>query len=67
MPSTVTRLFGLRAAVQPALRRNAMLAAAGVANESEAAALRQRMTRLARVDLILGIVVLVLTAIARAQ
>ncbi len=53
--------------VQPALRRNAMLAAAGVTNESEAAALRLRLNRLAQIDLILGIAVLVLTAVARAQ
>ena len=53
--------------VQPALRRNALLAAAGVANESEAAALRLRLNRLAQIDLFLGIAVLVLTAVARAQ
>jgi uncharacterized membrane protein len=53
--------------IQPALRRNAMLAASGVATDAEAAALRSRMNLLARIDLILGVVVLVLTAIARAQ
>jgi uncharacterized membrane protein len=53
--------------IQPALRRNAMLATAGVSNTSEAAALRTRMDRLARVDLVLGILVLAFTAVARAQ
>ncbi|HEY4691524.1 MAG TPA: CopD family protein [Anaerolineae bacterium] len=53
--------------VQPALQRNAMLAAHGVASEAEAVALRKRLDRLARVNLILGVVVLVFTAIARAQ
>jgi hypothetical protein len=54
-------------AVQPALRRNAMLAAAGVSNQAEAARLRKRLDRLARIDLILGLLVLALTAVARAQ
>ena len=53
--------------IQPALRRNAMLAAAGVAGESEAAALRSRMMWLGRFNLALGILVLVLTAVARVQ
>ena len=53
--------------VQPALRRNAMLAGAGVSNEAEAARLRKRLDRLARIDLILGLLVLALTAVARAQ
>ncbi len=54
-------------AVQPALRRNALLAAGGVANAAEAAALRQRLQRLERVNLALGILVLAFTAVARAQ
>lgn len=53
--------------VRPALQRLAMLSAAGVSTESERAALRRRMDRLARIDLGLGILVLVFTAIARAQ
>jgi len=54
-------------AVQPALRRNALLAAGGVANAAEAAVLRQRMQRLERVNLALGVLVLAFTAVARAQ
>lgn len=54
-------------AVQPALRRNAMLAARGVANTAEATALRQRLLRLERVNLALGILVLAFTAVARVQ
>ncbi len=54
-------------AVRPALRRQAMLAGAGVLNEAEAAALRRRMNRLGRVNLALGILVLIFTAVARAQ
>ena len=57
----------LQFGVQPALQRNAMLVAAGASHEQEAAALRQRMARLGRVNLILGVIVLVLTAIARVQ
>jgi uncharacterized membrane protein len=53
--------------VQPALRRHALLAAAGAASQEEAAALRRRMNRLGRINLILGVVVLVLTAVARVQ
>jgi len=53
--------------VQPALRRHALLVSAGAADEKEAAALRQRMNRLGRVNVALGVVVLVLTAVARVQ
>jgi uncharacterized membrane protein len=53
--------------VQPALRRQALLAAAGASDPAEAAALRRQMNRLGRINLILGVVVLVFTAIARAQ
>lgn len=53
--------------IQPALRRNAMLSGAGVADTAEAAALRLRLARLGRVNLALGVLVLVLTAIARVQ
>ena len=53
--------------VQPALQRNVMLAAHGVPDQAESAALRRRLDRLARLNLILGVVVLVFTAIARAQ
>jgi len=53
--------------VQPALQRSAMLAAHGVEDAAEAAALRRRLDRLGRVNLMLGVVVLVFTAIARSQ
>jgi uncharacterized membrane protein len=53
--------------IQPALRRTALLAANGVATEAEESALRRRLDRLARINLILGILVLALTAVARAQ
>ena len=53
--------------IQPALKRNALLAANGVPNEAEANALRRRLDRLARIDLILGVLVLALTAVSRAQ
>lgn len=53
--------------VQPALQRLAMLAAQGVSTDSDAAALRRRMDRLARINLGLGVLVLVFTAVARAQ
>lgn len=54
-------------AVQPALRRNALLVAGGVGDEHEAQRLRKRMNRLSRIDLILGVLVLGLTAAARVQ
>jgi len=53
--------------IQPALRRQALLIAGGVGDDAEALHLRRRMDRLARLDLILGILVLGFTALARAQ
>lgn len=53
--------------VQPELRRLAMLASEGVSTEADAAALRKRMDRLARINLGLGVLVLIFTAVARAQ
>ncbi|HLF25962.1 MAG TPA: CopD family protein [Anaerolineae bacterium] len=53
--------------VQPALQRHALLLAAGAADAAEAAHLHRRLNRLTQLNLALGIVVLVLTAIARAQ
>ena len=53
--------------IQPALRRNAMLIAAGVDDAGMAEKLKAQQTRLMRIDLALSGVVLILTAIARAQ
>jgi uncharacterized membrane protein len=53
--------------IQPALRRQAILIAGGVGEEADTAHLRKRIDRLARIDLILGILVLGFTALARAQ
>ena len=53
--------------IQPALRRNAMLIAAGVDDAGMADKLKAQQTRLMRIDLALSGVVLILTAIARAQ
>jgi uncharacterized membrane protein len=53
--------------VQPALRRNALLVANGVADEAQSARLQQQQVRLTRVNLGLSILVLLFTAIASAQ
>jgi hypothetical protein len=53
--------------VQPALRRNALLAANGLEKPEDAAHLNAQQTRLTRLNLILSALVLVFTAIASAQ
>ena len=53
--------------IQPALRRNAMLIAHGVDDAGMADKLKAQQTRLMRIDLALSGVVLILTAVARAQ
>jgi uncharacterized membrane protein len=53
--------------VQPALRRNALLVANGVADEAQSARLQQQQVRLTRLNLGLSILVLLFTAIASAQ
>jgi uncharacterized membrane protein len=54
-------------ALQPDIRRTAVLLSAGKARPEEMQALTRRQARAAQVNLVLAIVVLVLTAIARAQ
>ena len=53
--------------VQPALRRNALLIANGLADEAQIARLQQQQTRLTRINLVLSVLVLLFTAIASAQ
>ena len=53
--------------IQPDIRRAAMLLSAGKASPVEVAALTRRRTRAAQINLALAMVVLLLTAIARAQ
>jgi putative copper export protein len=53
--------------LQPALRRNALLIANGLADEQRIARLQQQQVRLTRLNLILSVVVLLFTAIASAQ
>jgi uncharacterized membrane protein len=53
--------------VQPALRRNALLIANGLADEQQIARLQQQQTRLTRINLVLSVLVLLFTAIASAQ
>jgi putative copper export protein len=53
--------------VQPALRRNALLIANGLADEAQTARLQQQQTRLTRINLVLSVLVLLFTAIASAQ
>ena len=53
--------------VQPALKRNALLIANGVADEQNSARLQQQQLRLTRLNLILSVLVLMFTAIASAQ
>jgi hypothetical protein len=53
--------------VQPALRRNALLVANGVADEAQSARLQQQQVRLTQINLVLSVLVLLFTAIASAQ
>jgi len=53
--------------VQPALRRNTLLVANGVADEAESARLQQQQIRLTRINLVLSVLVLLFTAVASAQ
>ena len=53
--------------VQPALQRNALLVANGVADEAQSARLQQQQVRLTRINLVLSGLVLLFTAIASAQ
>ena len=53
--------------IQPDIRRAAMLLSAGKGRPEEAAVLTRRRARAARINLALAMVVLLLTAIARAQ
>jgi len=53
--------------VQPALRRNALLVANGVADEAQSTRLQHQQIRLTRVNLALSMLVLLFTAIASAQ
>lgn len=53
--------------LQPALKRNALLIANGLADEQQIARLQQQQVRLTRLNLILSVLVLLFTAIASAQ
>lgn len=53
--------------IQPDIRRTAMLLSAGKATPDEAAALTRRRARASQINLALAMVVLLFTAIARAQ
>jgi uncharacterized membrane protein len=53
--------------VQPALKRNALLIANGLADEQQVARVQQQQVRLTRINLILSVLVLLCTAIASAQ
>ncbi len=53
--------------LQPALRRNALLIANGLADEQQIARLQQQQLRLTRFNLMLSVLVLLFTAIASAQ
>jgi len=53
--------------LQPALKRNALLIANGLADEQQIAHLQQQQVRLTRLNLILSVLVLLFTAIASAQ
>ena len=53
--------------VQPALRRNALLVANGVADDAQSARLQHQQVRLTRLNLVLSLLVLLFTAIASAQ
>jgi hypothetical protein len=53
--------------LQPALKRNALLIANGLADEQQSARLQRQQLRLTRLNLILSVLVLLFTAIAGAQ
>lgn len=53
--------------VQPALKRNALLIANGLADEQQIDRLQQQQVRLTRINLVLSVLVLLFTAIASAQ
>lgn len=53
--------------IGPAMRRNAFLTANGLTDEAAVAKLRLQQTRLTRLNLVFSILVLIFTAIARAQ
>ncbi len=53
--------------IQPALRRNALLVANDVADETQNARLQQQQARLTQINLVLSLLVLLFTAIASAQ
>ena len=68
---TVAVMIGVAAymtfSIEPALRRNALLAANGIEDGAAAARLRAQQARLTRINLICSLIVLIFTAIARAQ
>ena len=53
--------------VQPALKRNALLIANGLADEQQIARLQKQQTRLSQINLSLSLIVLLFTAMATAQ
>ncbi len=53
--------------IEPAMRRNAFLAANDLTDDQAVAKLRSQQTRLTRLNLLFSILVLIFTAIARAQ
>jgi uncharacterized membrane protein len=53
--------------IQPALRRNALLAANDISDEAEQDRLRKQQVRLTRLNVVFSVLVLIFTAIARAQ
>jgi uncharacterized membrane protein len=53
--------------IEPAMRRNAFLVANDLSDEQSLAKLRSQQTRLNRLNLIFSVLVLIFTAIARAQ
>jgi hypothetical protein len=53
--------------LQPDNNRTAMLLAAGKATPDETAALARRQSQLAQINVVLAMVVLLFTAVARAQ
>jgi uncharacterized membrane protein len=53
--------------IEPAMRRNAFLAANDLIDDKAVAKLRLQQTRLTRLNLVFSILVLIFTAIARAQ
>jgi uncharacterized membrane protein len=53
--------------IEPAMRRNAFMAANDLADEKVTARLRQQQMRLTRLNLVFSVLVLIFTAIARAQ